>query len=716
MTNLDEKILYLKNLLPEDGIGEVIERLKLMLSKNKQRINEIIQIETQLSKLNNDFRFQFITKEAYNSQYAILTKTVIDYLDELTVQDFKTQNSPPNRKANSGQLLHKIPDTMQFQKRTKCIVRLAHLEEELLENYELTDDTVIKSIRIAEVMEVELQDRNEEKAFEITTPNNKEQFLDEGYYTEWIFYVKPITKGEHNLTLVISVLEEIRGKERRRDVVLEESVTIVTEDVMTDTLYKSTGYEVQSTNVVQTQPFTGFGFRKYAAFAAFFLFASIGIWAFSTESGQYRMASLQDDKSSYQNFLDKYEGSNSVYTQKASEKVEEISYTEALAAIDDGSTTELLAFVEEFPTSQRTDMAVTKLMAVEFEQITTIKSNEVAEPLVDFIKKYQHIEAFDNNKILEKARVKYQEVTNDTISAEIIENSPVKSIRIDAKPKSDIKKVIDKPVFEIPKDGNNTTNKSNTTVKKPTISNNIPIDKPTVKKSTTIPKRSSSIDIFATQMIPVKGGLFKMGSSAKADERPIHTVKLSSFSISKYEVTQKQWREIMGKNHNNYHKNCDDCPVDNLEWKDVTLFLEKLNKRTGKQYRLPTEAEWEYAAKGGQLSKGLLYAGSSNISTVTWYSKNSGNSSQKVGTKKPNELGLYDMSGNVFEWCSDWYDINYYKNSPTTNPHNNKEIGFHHVLRGGSWQSEATYCRTTARFYSVYIKERKLIGFRLAHD
>lgn len=715
MTNLDDKILYLKNLLPEDGIVEVLERLKLMLAKNKQRINEIIQIETQLSKLNNDYRFQFITKEAYNSQYAILTKTVIDYLDELTLEDFDTQNTTSNNKANSGKLLHKIPDTMQFQKRTKCIVRLAHLEAALLENYTMTEDTVIQSIRISEVMEVDLQDRNEEKAFEITTPNNKEQFLDEGYYTEWIYYVKPIKKGKHELTLVISVLEEIRGKERRRDVVLEEAVTIIAEDVVTDSPYKATGYEVGSTKVIQPQSFTRFDFRKYAAVFAFVLFASIGIWAFSTESGQYRMASLQDDKSSYQNFLKKYEGSNSIYTQKASEKVEAITYTEALAAIEDGSTTELLAFVEEYPKSEHANVAVNKLMATEFEQITTVKSNQLEEPLVNFIKRYQHIEAVENKKILERAKVKYQEITNDTISPEVIENSPVKSIRINTIP-SDIKKGTEKPVLEIPKD---------TEVKKPS-SNKIPIpqkeigeiskDKPSINK---IPKSSSkttTFDLFAPQMIRVKGGTFKMGSLEKTNEQPIHTVKLSSFSISKYEVTQKQWRAVMGKDHDTNIKDCDDCPVDNVEWKDAVLFIEKLNKKTGKKYRLPTEAEWEYAAKGGQKSNGHIYAGSTNISSVAWYRKNSQNTTHKVGSKEPNELGLYDMSGNVFEWCSDWYDVNYYKHSPTSNPNNLEEIGFHHVLRGGSWQSATDYCRTTSRFYSVYLKDRKLIGFRLAHD
>lgn len=430
MTDFDDKILYLKNLLPEDGVGEVLERLKLMLVQNKQRVNEIIRLESRLSQLNKDFRFQFITKEAFDTQYALLTKAVIDYLDELQPADLETQKSEQPKKKNGGHLLHRIPDQMQLNKRTKCVVRLAHLEAELLENYTMTEDTVVKSIRVAEVMEVDLQDRNEEKAFEIMTPNSKDQFLDEGYYTEWIFYVKPIREGKYELTLVVSVLEEIRGRERRRDVVLEEVVTIVSEDIITDNIYKSTGYQIGSTKNVQPKPFLGFNFRKYAAAFALVLFATLGIWAFTTESGAYQMATLQNNKSSYKAFLNKYENSNSKYTKKALQKIEIFTYTDAIAAAENGNTKELLAFIEEYPESQYATKAMDQLIGIEYDLIASAKSVRNTEPLVDFIKRYQHIETPKNKEIQAKARLRYKDITNQDITKKVLERSPTKPLRI----------------------------------------------------------------------------------------------------------------------------------------------------------------------------------------------------------------------------------------------------------------------------------------------
>lgn len=226
------------------------------------------------------------------------------------------------------------------------------------------------------------------------------------------------------------------------------------------------------------------------------------------------------------------------------------------------------------------------------------------------------------------------------------------------------------------------------------------------------------IENILSNMIWVEGGTFTMGCTAEqggnceSDEKPAHNVTLSSFYISKFEVTQAQWTAIMGKNPS-YFNNCgDDCPVEKVSWKDVQMFLEKLNTITGKQYRLPTEAEWEYAARGGNKSKGYKYSGSNNLNDVAWYDGNSGNKTHAVGGKLPNELGLYDMCGNVEEWCSDWYGSKYYVNSLSNNPQG-PSSGFIRILRGGSWFYLAETCRVAQRCHFASGFRYYTFGFRL---
>jgi len=208
------------------------------------------------------------------------------------------------------------------------------------------------------------------------------------------------------------------------------------------------------------------------------------------------------------------------------------------------------------------------------------------------------------------------------------------------------------------------------------------------------------------EMVAVHGGTFTMGCTSERrncerDEKPTFKVTLSDYYIGKFEVTQAQWQAVMGGN-GSYFENCSSCPVEWVSWYDVQKFIEKLNKLTGKRYRLPTEAEWEYAARGGSSSKGYRYAGGNNIYEVAWFEDNSGGKTHPVGGKKPNELGLYDMSGNVEEWCSDWYGS--YTSVAKANP-NGPASGSYRVFRGGSWFSGAGNCRVSyrGRSYKIYV-------------
>jgi sulfatase modifying factor 1 len=202
----------------------------------------------------------------------------------------------------------------------------------------------------------------------------------------------------------------------------------------------------------------------------------------------------------------------------------------------------------------------------------------------------------------------------------------------------------------------------------------------------------------------VDGGTFMMGSEDYENET-LHEVELSTFKIQRTEVTQELWEAVMGSNPRGV-KNWKENPVTHFSWNECQEFIKKLNKITGKKYRLPTEAEWEYAARGGKLSKGYKYSGSDNLDEVGWYFGNSNLKIHPVKEKKPNELGIYDMSGNVWEFCQDWYGD--YRTKVKKNP-KGSESGNAKVMRGGSCYHNGDYCRVANRV-SMYFGE----GFRLA--
>jgi sulfatase modifying factor 1 len=219
-------------------------------------------------------------------------------------------------------------------------------------------------------------------------------------------------------------------------------------------------------------------------------------------------------------------------------------------------------------------------------------------------------------------------------------------------------------------------------------------------------------------MVYVKGGCFDMGDifgTGFSDEKPVHTVCVGDFYLGKTEVTQKQWEDVTGSNPSKFQ--CADCPVEKVSWNNVQDFIKKLNKKTGMNYRLPTEAEWEYAARSGGLKE--QWAGTNDeekIGEYTWYGFTAKGRTHAVAGKTPNAIGLYDMMGNVWEWCADWYDKKYYEHSPSKDPQGPSE-GKNRVLRGGGWRSKDKGLRTTDRNDFIPTSKKFTdIGFRLARS
>ena len=231
-------------------------------------------------------------------------------------------------------------------------------------------------------------------------------------------------------------------------------------------------------------------------------------------------------------------------------------------------------------------------------------------------------------------------------------------------------------------------------------------------------------------MIRVEGGKFTMGATAEqgsvaqSNEKPAHQVTLSEYYIGQTEVTQALWQAVMGTNpscftgDNGYSDNMN-RPVEGVSWEDCQAFIKQLNYLTGKNFRLPTEAEWEFAARGGVKSHGYVYSGSNDITEVAWYwntipsriKGKEGYGTQHVATKAPNELGIYDMTGNVWEWCNDKYG--YYNANPQMNP-KGPSSGAYRVYRGGCWDNDAAGCRVAYRYGSKPDGKEDFLGLRLA--
>ena len=276
--------------------------------------------------------------------------------------------------------------------------------------------------------------------------------------------------------------------------------------------------------------------------------------------------------------------------------------------------------------------------------------------------------------------------------------------------------------------------------------------KPLEKLNKSITLEEGSDADYGIEMVYVKGGTFTMGCSSEQsdcddDEKPVHEVTVDDFYMGKYEVTVAQFKQFIDetsyrtdaykegwsyvytgsfKKKNGVNWQCDaignqrppseyNHSVIHVSWNDAVAYCKWLSRKTGKGYRLPTEAEWEYASREGANGSSTKYAGSNNIDDVAWYNGNSGGKTHPVGQKQPNELGIYDMSGNVWEWCADWYDNDYYDNSPRNNPQG-PSSGEYRLLRGGSWFDDDGSCRVAHRGRSDPDSGLIIDGFRIAQD
>lgn len=622
---------------PDQGVFAVLAALKNALPEQTEKYNAVFQLETRLNAVNKDRIRGVLSQEDLDLAYNRITADVLDLIDGLKTTDFDPKTADSSVEDKAGSILYRIPHTMEVEEEHKCVVRLAFDVETVIRNIEITKDTVVKDVRVSEVMEVELLDPNASPCFAIRRLNSVEQFLEKNDYTEWIFFVKPLVLGTLPLLLKVSVIEIINGKERPKEIVLEELINVVTDPSPEDgnITFQSSGYAFSYSNAPVTTTSTSSSKQKYVLPLVLALVVVTGILAavgmmqgwIPTPSWLKGKQPGDDDR---------------IFWNKTLQTHTRSSFETYLLAYPDG------IFVEE------------------------------ARFKIDSLKNLDNLPK-------EAAGIEPEsvyEVEEDSIT---VESPPPPS----------------KPVKPTKKEQAKTKTQTKPT---PTESKPVPSSgtQPPSVATNPEPEPTGKNQKSGFTMISVSAGTL----SIKKGECPGGTsVKIQPFKIGKYEITQHDWWSVMGTDPS-FHSNCPECPVERVSWNQIQEFIQKASIKFKKKYRLPYEAEWEWAARGGPNSKGYMFAGSDEPNKVAWFNIVQ-EKTREVGTKRANELGIYDMSGSVWEWCQDAYPP--YLHCISTK--SDKK-----ALRGGSWADNRGDIKISSRRREKPKNTDRRSGLRLVEE
>ena len=654
----------LLQLLPDEGIGAVLIALKKALPESSPKFTAVFHLETRLNMANRDKIRGILSPEQLELTYNRISADLIELIDGLEEADFSAAGAH-----KTGSILYKIPRTMQVEQEKRCIVRLAFEEDVIIQNIELTD-AVLKSIRVSEVMEVTLVDPNEDPAFTIRQVNSTEQFLEKGDFTEWVFYVKPLRIGEYPLALRASVVEVVNGRDRKKEIVLEETIHVVAEPeddgFEETTTFKNAGYTFSyrpESEAAAEEPSEKANTLRRLAPALLILFILAGgAWALGLrQEFAWMLTQQEDSRNGYTQYLERYPEGR--HRKQALHKLDSLDWLDAVQA---GTDSSYFYYWSRHPQG-----------AYEPEARRILDSLRRADPVLDSLVN-QHLQSVTPPQDSGL-------VSNSPVSElPPVENQPKKP-KPAKKPVSPPKKQPALPPAPLPKMPTGST-------AEPALPDSVTVAAPNKRRS-------------GFEMVLVPGGDYQMGNEKGDKDECPHQVAVSTFHIGKYEVTQQDWKEVMGANPS-FYKGCDECPVEQVSWNDIQEFLQKAGALHKVRFRLPTEEEWEYAARGGRQSQNLAYAGSKRAGAVAWYHGNT-ERPNRVGRKKANELGLHDMSGNVWEWCQDLYQ---------PYPGCKGKASLDRILRGGSWRNYDQFCRVSNRNQEKPEKRDYQYGFRLARD
>jgi formylglycine-generating enzyme required for sulfatase activity len=628
---------------PNQGIFAVLSALKKVLPEQTLKYNAVFQLETRLNALNKDRIRGLLSQADLDLAYNRITADTLDLIDGLLPADFDFKTAESSVEDKEGSILYRIPRTMEVEEDYKCVVRLAFDLDTVVRNIELTQDTVVKNIRVSEVMEVELVDPNATPSFSIRRLNSVEQFLEKNDYTEWTFFVRPLVTGILPIVLKVSVKEIINERERIKELVLEETIHVVAEPAPADegAPFQHSGYTVSPSSKGTAEGAAKSALPPQPAPAVPRVSRSRVPKTLLLALGLIVFSGLL---ASVGMMLGHIPVPAWISGEDPAE-ADRIFWEKTLKMHTRSSfETYLLAY----PEGLFTDMAHRKI-----DSLKQLDAQKPAPPPVQtapLTAKPTPAPGKPKNNAPPGAKPKPE----DTSSEKPAPSEPPKK---------------QEPKVEAP-----------------------PVTPPPPTKS-----RKSGFD-----MVSVPAGTLAVD---KGDCPQGSTVQIQPFRIGKYEITQRDWWEIMGKDPS-FHSNCPDCPVERVSWNDIQAFVQKASAAKGKKYRLPYEAEWEWAARGGPQSRNSVYAGSNNPNAVAWFNIVQENT-REVGTKQPNELGIYDMSGNVREWCAGRYPPYL-----SCADRESQKKG----IRGGSWADDRNDLRIRSRSAEKPGHSDRRTGLRLVEE
>jgi formylglycine-generating enzyme required for sulfatase activity len=615
---------------------------------------------------------------------------------------------------------------MPLHAETRCVVRIATDPGVLVEDFRVDQYTTQRRLKkISKSMLVELHDPSGGRHFSLRPTSRSVQTidLDGEEFTEWCIYVTPLLEGQHTLELKVCVIEMVDGEKEIRERVLEERIEVIADGStrsVDEVPEKQAGQALAfADDVLLANPDTttlppppapivrpkptrkpgqGGGLRSAALFLVFLMAGStVGFALTPKVTRDWWYANFQGTEEAYTRFIEEHDN-NKKYCEKA-------YFKRAMVSDDPTVVRSYLTYISEKydnpPSPEHKKDVWQKLDGLATQSLADIQ----LQP--DPAKVERFLQVFPD----EKYQASLRQVGEQHPELQVpIENAIEKTNATPSTPTPQGESAVPTKTPEnsglsdasLPKPATPTGNDASAMAPSPEI--------PATKKASEQPKSEEKpqppasgkplpaappatgetyTDPVLGVFVKVKGGTFTMGCQdgrdkyCIANEKPAHLVTLRDYYIGQTEVTQAQWQAVMGYNPA-YFKGCADCPVENVSWNDIQDFLKKLNARGGGQYRLPSESEWEYAARGGLNSKSSLYAGSQYAGNVAWFEDNADRKTHPVKGKGPNKLGLYDMSGNAWEWCADCLHDNY-KGHPTDGTAWTSGSCNLRVLRGGSW-------------------------------